>query len=274
MTGKELFDQGDLAGAIAKIGDELKNDPGDTKRRTFLFELLCFSGDMERAGKQLDVIARGGSDSEIAVQQYRSALQAEKLRRLCFTQDLSPGLPAKVPAYAEMHLKAIQHLRQKQSDEARTLLEQAAELKPAVNCTINGEFFEDIRDADDLIGPFLEVFTVNNYSWVPWEIVASVVMPPPRHLRDLIWAPATVELTIGSLGEVLLPALYAQSYLHPDNQVKLGRATDWRGDIEGLALASGQRLLATGDRDWPLLEIREIQCEVPETTNADAGAAN
>jgi type VI secretion system protein ImpE len=105
-------------------------------------------------------------------------------------------------------------------------------------------------------------------------VVASVTIPPPKHLRDLIWAPAAVELTIGSLGEVLLPALYAQSYLHQDNQVKLGRATDWRADVEGLALAAGQRLLATGDRDWPLLEIRDIQCEVPESTNVDTGSAN
>jgi type VI secretion system protein ImpE len=274
MTAKELFDQGDLPAAIAKVGDELKNDPADTKRRTFLFELLCFSGDLDRAGKQLDAIARGGTDSEIAVQQYRSALQAEKLRRLCFTQDMRPGLPNKIPPYTDLHLKAIQLLRENKVDEARTVLEEAAELKPTVNCTVNGEFFEDIRDADDVMGPFLEVFTANNYSWVPWEIVASVAITPPKHLRDLIWTPATVELTIGSLGEVLLPALYGQSYLHADNQVKLGRATDWRADIEGLALASGQRLLATGDRDWPLLEIREIQCEVPETTNADAGSAN
>jgi protein involved in temperature-dependent protein secretion len=56
--------------------------------------------------------------------------------------------------------------------------------------------------------------------------------------------------------------------------VKLGRMTDWRSDVEGLALATGQRLLVTGDRDWPMLEIRDIQCEVPETTNVDTSPAN
>jgi type VI secretion system protein ImpE len=274
MTAKELFDAGDLTAAIAKIGDELKNDPADTRRRTFLFEMLCLSGDLDRAAKQLDVIARGGAESEVAVQQYRGALQCEKLRRLCFTDGLRPGLPKNIPAYTDMHLDAINHIRQNRVDEARALLEQAAELRPEVNCAINGDMFDDIRDADDLMAPFLEVFTLNNYSWVPWEMVATVTIPPPKHLRDLIWTPAMVELTIGSLGEVLLPALYAQSYSHTDNQVKLGRATAWRADIEGLALASGQRLLATGDRDWPLLEIREIQCEVPENTNVDTGSAN
>jgi type VI secretion system protein ImpE len=277
MTAKELFDAGDLTAAIARIGDELKNDPADARRRTFLFEMLCFAGDLERATKQLDVIARGGADSEIAVQRYRGAIECEKLRRLFFTQGLTPGLPKKVPAYTQMHLDAVGHLRENRIDEARALLEQAADARPLVSCMVNSEPFDDIRDADDLIGPFLEVFTLNNYSWVPWEAVRSVTIAPPKHLRDLIWTPATVELDIGALGEVFLPALYAQSYLHADNQVKLGRMTDWRADVEGLALAAGQRLLVTGDRDWPMLEIRELECEsaedtpeiTPEDTNGD-----
>ena len=274
MTAKELFDKGDLTAAIAKVGDELKNDPADVQRRTFLFEMLCFAGDLERAAKQLDVISRGGAESELAVQRYRSAIECEKLRRLCFTQGLTPGLPKKVPPYTQMHLDALTHLRENRSAEARALLEQAADLTPTVTCMVNRELFDDIRDADDLMGPFLEVFTLNNYSWVPWEAVRSVAITPPKHLRDLIWTPATVELDIGALGEVFLPALYAQSYLHPDNQVKLGRATDWRGDVEGLTLAAGQRLLVTGDRDWPMLEIRELECEAPESEHVDTGTGN
>src|SRR5262249_33723938 len=157
---------------------------------TFLFEMLCFAGDLDRAAKQLDAIARGGADSEIAVQRYRGAIECEKLRRLCFTVGQRPGLPKKVPAYAEMHLDALSCLRDDQVDKARALLEEALESRPAVNCSVNGEFFDDIRDADDLMAPFLEVFTLSNYSWVPWEIVASVRIPAPRHLRDLIWTPA------------------------------------------------------------------------------------
>jgi type VI secretion system protein ImpE len=233
--------------------------------------MLCFAGDLERAAKQLDVLGRDSTESEIAVQRYRGAIECEKLRRLLFTQGLRPGLPKKVPPYTQMHLDAINRMRENHIDEARALLEQAADLRPLVTCRVNGELFDDIRDADDLIGPFLEVFTLNNYSWVPWEAVRSVTIPPPKHLRDLIWTPARVELDIGSLGEVFLPALYAQSYAHGDNQVKLGRMTDWRADVEGLALAAGQRLLVTGERDWPLLEIRELECEGPEERSDGIG---
>ena len=274
MNAKQLFDAADLPGAITKISEELKSDPADSRKRTFLFELLCFAGDLERASKQLDVIGRGSTDSEIAVSRYRAALEAEKLRRLLFTEGRTPGLPKDVPPYTGQHLEAIGHMRQGRVEEARASLEKAIETRPSIPCHINGEAYEDIRDADDLLAPFLEIFTVNNYSWVPWEAVKSITMEPPKHLRDLIWMPATVELHIGPLGEVFLPVLYPQSYLHPDNQVKLGRVTDWRADVEGLALASGQRMLVAGERDWPLLEIRQLECERPEKTDGIAGTGN
>lgn len=274
MTPKQLLDQADLSAAIAKTTEALKNDPANVQNRTFLFELLCFAGDLERAVKQLDALARGDTEAEIAVSRYRSALEAEKLRRQLYTEGRTPGLPKDVPAYTQHHLQAIAKVREGRAEEARALLEQAFEQRPAVACSINGETFDDIRDADDLLAPFLEIFTVNNYSWVPWEAVKSVTIEPPKHLRDLMWMPATVELQIGMLGEVFLPALYAQSYQHADNQVKLGRVTDWRSDLEGLALASGQKMLVAGDRDWPFLEIRQLECERPEQADGNAGAGN
>ena len=58
MTSTELFRAGRLNEAVQALGAELRNDPTDVKRRTFLFELLCFSGEYDRAGKQLDVLAQ------------------------------------------------------------------------------------------------------------------------------------------------------------------------------------------------------------------------
>jgi hypothetical protein len=49
--------------------------------------------------------------------------------------------------------------------------------------------------------------------------------------------------------------------------------TDWRADVEGLALAAGQRLLVAGDRDWPMLEIRELECAGAEDAEGDEGVA-
>jgi type VI secretion system protein ImpE len=49
MNSRELYQAGRLDEAVQALGSELRNDPTDTKRRTFLFELLCFTGEYDRA---------------------------------------------------------------------------------------------------------------------------------------------------------------------------------------------------------------------------------
>jgi len=55
VKADELLRAGQLDEAIASLGVELRGNPADVQRRTFLFELLCFAGEHDRAEKQLDV---------------------------------------------------------------------------------------------------------------------------------------------------------------------------------------------------------------------------
>ena len=59
MTARELYQAGKLDEAVQALIAELRDNPGDTKRRTFLFELLCFAGNFDRAEKQLDILSQG-----------------------------------------------------------------------------------------------------------------------------------------------------------------------------------------------------------------------
>ena len=65
----------------------------------------------------------------------------------------------------------------------------------------------------------------------PLEHVASIQIPPPQRLRDLLWTPAAVRTTPSfkgtELGEVLIPVLAPFSWRHPDEAVRLGRVTVW-----------------------------------------------
>ena len=92
-TARELFEEGRLEPAIEALGAELRTNPTDSQRRTFLFELLCFTGQYDRAEKQLDVLARGGPDAELAVLPYRAALQGERVREHMF---LTGDFPASI----------------------------------------------------------------------------------------------------------------------------------------------------------------------------------
>src|SRR5438477_11261648 len=57
MNPQELFRAGRLADASKALSAELCDNPTDVRRRTFLFELLCFAGEYDRADNQLDVLA-------------------------------------------------------------------------------------------------------------------------------------------------------------------------------------------------------------------------
>src|ERR1700693_4500795 len=104
MNAQESFNAGELSQALEAIGAEIRSNPADPKRRTFLFELLCFAGDLDRAGKQLEVIAQQGVDSDVAVQTYRNALQGEAARREVLSGNRIPGLPKQIPTYTGLHI--------------------------------------------------------------------------------------------------------------------------------------------------------------------------
>jgi type VI secretion system protein ImpE len=131
--------------------------------------------------------------------------------------------------------------------------------------TLNGEKFNSIEDIDPRIGPRLEVFIAGEYVWLPFAQIGSLTMGPPRFLRDLLWASATV--TAGpamegkEFGEVLMPVLYPFSARHHSDAVKLGRETDWVSTPEDpIEIPYGQKLFVLDeDRSIAILEIRSLQ---------------
>lgn len=227
MNSRELYQAGKLDEAVQALGSELRNDPTDLKRRTFLFELLCFTGDYDRAEKQLDILADAGKEAAMGTLLYRSALQAARTRRDMFEKKT-------FPLGAEGAL---------------------------VGGTLNGQAFESIEDADPRIGARLEVFAAGAYLWLPFEHIASVRMEPPKRLRDTIWIPAILQTGPKckglDLGEVLLPALTPLVEKHPQNSVRLGRETVWE-EADGETVPAGQKLLVVDGEEIPILEVRNL----------------
>jgi type VI secretion system protein ImpE len=227
MNSQELYAAAKLDEAVQALGAELRNDPTDIKRRTFLFELLCFTGQYDRAEKQLDILADTGKEAAMGTLLYRSALQAARTRREMFEKKTFPlGAP-----------------------------------ESALAGTLNGQAFETIEDADPRIGARLEVFAAGTYLWLPFEHIASVRTEPPKRLRDLIWIPAILQTGPKckglDLGEVLLPVLTPLVSKHPQNSVRLGRETVWE-ETGGEAVPAGQKLLLVDGEEIPMLEVRDL----------------
>ncbi len=234
MNPQELYRAGRLSDAIKALSAEMRDNPTDVRRRTFLFELLCFAGEWERADKQLEVLAQAGPQSEMGVLLYRSALFAERQRHDVFERGEVPS----------------------QQNEAQEPQDRS--------CTINGKSFGYFSDADPRTGDRLEVFAAGNYLLLPLEHVASIEIPPPKKLRDLIWTPAAVRTTPAfkgtELGEVLLPVLAPFSWRHPDEAVRLGRMTVWeKPEGSEYQIPFGQKMWMVDDEEIPFLELRALE---------------
>ena len=156
MNARGLYQAGKLDEAIEALGAEVRDNPSDAQRRTFLFELLCFAGKYDRAEKQLAVLGQGGKEAQMGALVYQSALHAERLRQEMFERQSFPG---------------------------------SAMPRPVAGM-LNGRHFDSLEDADPRIGARLEVFAAGQYTWLPFEQIASVRMQPPSRLRDLLWTPA------------------------------------------------------------------------------------
>jgi type VI secretion system protein ImpE len=228
VNAKQLFEQGRVRESQQVLSDWLRSHPDDVGQRTFLFELLCFSGDWERAERQLTVLASGAGSRELGGILYFSALHAERVRQETFAAAPRPEMPA------------------------------GENLRGA----LNGRAFHSITDADPAIGARLEIFVAGAYLLLAFEHIESIRMEAPKKLRDTLWIPARVRTTPsfhgGELGEVLIPAVYPFSWKEPREAVWLGRETRWLDDRQG-ARPVGQKLLVAEGDDIPILEVRELE---------------
>ena len=257
--GKDLFDAGRLEDAIEAVSQDVKSRPSEMQSRIFLFELLCFAGDFDRAERQLDVIGHQSAQADLGVQVYRNNLTAERDRLRLFADGLAPHFLTDPPAYVDLLLNAINRLRESNYEEARRLLDQAEEERPALTGVLNERQFLDFREYDDLIGSVLELIVHDKYTWLPFEQIKRMEISAPKQLRDLMWAPARIEGMDGTVGEVFIPSLYVRSFQHPNDQVKLGRMTDWTQVAEQLYFASGLRLFMVDGEDRAMLETRSVK---------------
>jgi type VI secretion system protein ImpE len=270
---KELFQAGKLQEAIEQLVGEVKANPTDAARRTFLFELSCFAGDWERAERQLDVIGHQSAQAELGVMIYRAKIKAEQERRRLFEEGIQPHFLQEPPPYIDLFLAALNKLRQGQSTEAHETLEQAEEERPAISGRLGDQEFKDFRDYDDFVAPVLEIIVKDRYVWIPFEQIKRMEISPPKQLRDLLWASARVEALDGTIGEVYVPSLYAGSSGEDDDQVRLGRATNWKPVGEDLYRAVGLRLFVADGEEKSLFEMGAVEFNQAEPSSTASSQA-
>ena len=256
---KSSLDNGDLRGAVEAALGAVKSKPTDATARRFLFELSCFSGDWERAEKQLDVIGHQDMNAMIGSQIYQQNFKAERDRMRYFSDGVSPEFMTPKPSYVDDLLAANNRVREGNFAEARQIIDDVEENRPAFPCKINGEEYSDFRDYNDLTMCVFETIFKDGYVWLPFEQIKGIELFKPKSLRDLFWVQGKIELINGDTGEVFFPGLYSGSWKSDNDQVRLGRMTDWRPLGEDLFIGEGTKLFWMDGKDRSFLDIETIE---------------
>ncbi len=260
MSAIDLFQAGNLQGAIGEVTTELKSKPNDTAGRLFLAELLCFVGDIERAEKQLDTISRQSTQGATTLALYRQLIRGEAAREQVLREGRAPDLVVPLPKDAQLMLEALTAIRLEQQDDAVRLQQQAVQQRQDVSGVCNGQEFTGLRDLDDRFAGVLEVITSHGkYYWVPWASIRSLEMEAPKVPIDLVYRKTQIDVREGPQGEVYIPTRYLPGKLEQQSDaLLLGRATEWVGDEDQFVQGRGLRTLLVGDRDLTIMEIESL----------------
>jgi len=264
MLAEQLLKEGRPDEALNDLQKVVRDDPANAKSRIFLFQLLSVLGDWKRADTQLQVLSEMDSDSMMLARIFEPILLCEAIRADVFAGKRTPIIFGEPPEWIGALVQAMELFGKGEFRAGVELRDTAFEAAPMTAGKVNGEAFEWIADADERLGPVLEVILEGRYCWIPFCRMRQVFMEPVTDLRDLVWAPAQFVWENGGQASGHIPARYAGTESSGDGSLKLARKTEWSNQ-GGVNLGLGQRILATDASEYPLLEIRKLEL-TPQAT--------
>lgn len=258
LTPEEHLRAADPQQALVALQEQVRADPSNAKLRIFLFQLLCILGDWKRAVAQLRLSAELDANATVMAQAYREAILCEVYRAKVFKGEKDPLILGEPEAWLAQLIEAQKLLAQGHHAQASALRDAAYEAAPTTAGTLNGEPFDWIADADMRLGPVLEVILNGRYFWLPFAQILSLEIDEPADLRDTVWMAGTLTLANEGALAVLIPTRYPGSETAAPT-AQLARMTEWQDRGGGTYTGLGQRLLTSGDQDFPLMDIRQLK---------------
>ena len=257
----DLFRAGKLMAAIDAASAGVRKTPSDLGARVLLAELLLFSGNVERADVIMDAAGDVDPGAAVVVAEFRQLLRAELARRQLRRDGRVPEfLGEPTPAAAEQLAALVATRAGDMADAARRAAEAEA-LRPRVHgrAETRAQVFEDFRDVDDVCAGYFEVLTTTGkYFWIPTECVENIEFHPPKRPRDLCWRRCSMSVAAGPDGDVYIPVTYGSDDAALDEQLRLGRATDWRQDGAGPVRGVGQRVFLMGEEARTIMDLSSL----------------
>jgi type VI secretion system protein ImpE len=273
MSAVEALRVGDLNRALGDLQNEVRASPDEPRHRIFLFQLLSVLGQWDRALTQLGVVRDLDAGAAPMARTYQEAIRCEALRRGVFAGERSPMILGEPEPWMAQMVEAIrvskggdagaaQQMRARALEEAPTSAGKIAVAgDPQLSADESETSFEWIADADSRLGPLLEVILNGKYYWVPFQRIARIDIDAPTDLCDTVWLPARFLWTNQGQGVGMIPVRYPGSEENDNGQIRLARLTEWRESGEEVYEGIGQRILATEQGEYPILNVRRIEFE-------------
>jgi type VI secretion system protein ImpE len=260
MRAEELVQAGKIEEALAELQNRVRANPADSSLRIFLFQLMAVLGQWKRAMTQLEVVHDLDKEAWPMVHAYREAINCERHREAVFQGKSKPLVFGEPQEWIALLIEAQQAYAKGEMGKFQGLNADAFDQAPATAGKINGEPFEWLADADQRFGPVLEIIFNSQYYWAPLHTISALNAEEPTDLRDLVWLPAELTWTNGGKNMVMLPSRYPL-ISGVDNDILLARKTNWLDRGSEIFEGVGQRMLATDQSDYPLLQVRSIEME-------------
>ena len=250
--------EGKLDDTLGQLQDQVRANPSDAGLRVFLFQLLCVLGQWQRALTQLQVLAGLDANCMMLARIFQPVINCEVLRDEVFQGKRTPIIFGEPMEWVGWLIQANELAAKGKNQAALELKDKAFEAAPATFGKVNDQPFEWIADADQRLGPLLEVILDGNYYWTPFCRIKRIYMEKPADLRDLVWMPAQFVWANGGEAAGHIPTRYPATERQTDDALRLSRKTEWSEVVEGYTVGTGQRILATNQGDYPFLECRTI----------------
>ncbi len=254
-AARKALDDGRLADALALQRTAVRDDPGDSPARLFLFELLALSGELKDALLELKLVESDSPEWPASRRMFRDILRAEARR---FPRLRLPEFPVPPPRHVRCRWNAALCSARGESERALRWIDRADEHLPEVTGFVDGREFTGLRDSDDRFGGHFELFLGRRTAWIAFEDVKSLRLEKAEHLLDLAFRSATLTLTNGTRLGAVVPLLYPGSSREGDD-LALGQLVDWTSADTGLVCGLGAKVLTFGDEELALESCTMIE---------------
>lgn len=267
MDSRVALQAGDVRLASDLLRSDVRRSPRDAKLRVYLFQLLCITGEWDRALNQLSVVGELDPSALPMVRTYEIAIRCEVLRQKVFAGERTPTVFGEPGEWLPLLIEALRLSATGRNGDAVALRASAFDQASAIRARVDDNEVDWVADADPRLGPVMEAIVEGRYVWIPFNRIRTLRIEPPSDLRDQVWLPVHFTWENDGTADGFVPTRYPGTTAQSDPLLLLGRRTEWIGDGDG-SLPVGQRMLVTDQTEIALMDLRRLDLHPPSVIAA------